>query len=127
VDRVTVLVIENNAAEAALVAAALALRPDVQVLDAPDEGEAARRLESPRCPVVLALAGAAALAAPPAALFKRLGAQGIPVIGIAAGLSDADKGRALAAGVSEVHDRPDQWRPYAALIESLAGRFIQKG
>jgi len=125
VDEVTVLVIENNAAEAALVAAALALRPGVQVLDAPDEGEAARRLESPRCPVVLALAGAAALAAPPAALFKRLGAQGIPVIGIAAGLSDADKGRALAAGVSEIHDRPDSWRPYAALIESVATRFIR--
>ena len=124
-DEVTVLVIENNAAEAALVAAALALRPGVQVLDAPDEGEAARRLESPRCPVVLALAGAAALAAPPAALFKRLGAQGIPVIGIAAGLSDADKGRALAAGVSEIHDRPDSWRPYAALIESVATRFIR--
>ena len=69
----TVLVIENNAAEAALVAAALALRPGVQVLDAPDEREAAMRLESPRCPVVLAVAGAAALAAPPAALFKRLG------------------------------------------------------
>ena len=124
-DQVTVLVIENNAAEAALVAAAFALRPGVQVLDAPDEGEAARRLESPRCPVVLALAGAAALSAPPAALFKRLGAQGIPVIGIAAGLSDADKGRALAAGVSEIHERPDSWRPYAALIESVASRFIR--
>jgi CheY-like chemotaxis protein len=125
VEQVTVLVIENNAAEAALVAAALALRPGVQVLDAPDEREAAMRLESPRSPVVLALAGAAALAAPPAALFKRLGAQGIPVVGIAAGLSDADKGRALAAGVSEIHERPDSWRPYAALIESVATRFIR--
>lgn len=122
----TVLVIENNAAEAALVAAAFALRPGVQVLDAPDEREAAMRLESPRCPVVLALAGAAALAAPPAALFKRLGAQGIPVIGIAAGLSDADKGRALAAGVSEIHERPDSWRPYVALIDSVASRFIRQ-
>jgi len=121
---VTVLVIENNAAEAALVAAALALRPGVQVLDAPDEGEATRRLDSPRCPVVLALAGAAALAAPPAALLTRLGAQGIPVIGIAAGLSDADKGRAFAAGVSEIHELADSWRPYAALIESVATRFI---
>ena len=122
----TVLVIESNAAEAALVAAALALRPGVQVLDAPDAAEAAMRLESPAGPVVLALAGAAALAAPPAALFKRLGAQGIPVIGIAAGLSAADKGRALAAGVSEIHERPDSWRPYAALIESVASRFIQQ-
>ena len=124
-EQVTVLVIEDNAAEAALVAAALARRPGVQVLDAPDERQAAMRLESPPCPVVLAVAGATALAAPPAALFKRLGAQGIPVIGIATGLSDADKGRALAAGVSEIHDRPDSWRPYAALIESVASRFIR--
>ena len=124
-EQVTVLVIEDNAAEAALMAAALALRPGVQVLDAPDEREAAMRLESPPCPVVLALAGAAALAAPPAALFRRLGAQGMTVIGIAAGLSAADKGRALAAGVSEIHERPDTWRPYAALIESVATRFIR--
>jgi hypothetical protein len=125
VEQVSVLVIEDNAAEAALVAAALALRPGVQVLDAPDARGAAMRLESPPGRVVLALAGATALAAPPSALFKRLGAQGIPVIGIAAGMSDADKGRALAAGVSEIHDRPDTWRPYAALIESVASRFIR--
>lgn len=123
--QVTVLVIEESAAEAALVAAALALRPEVRVVDAPDAREAALRLESPPGPVVLALAGAKALAAPPAALFKRLGAQGIPVVGIAAGLSDTDKRRALEAGVREIHDRPDEWRPYAALIESVASRFIR--
>lgn len=120
-----VLVIEENAAEAALVAAALALRPGVRVLDAPDAHEAALRLESPRCPVVLALAGAKALAAPPAALLKRLDAQGIPLVGIAAGLPDNVKRRALEAGVREVHDRPDSWRPYAELIESVASRFIR--
>lgn len=120
------LVIEENAAEATLVAAALALRPEVRVLDAPDAREAAMLLESPPGPVVLALAGATALAIPPAALFKRLDAQGIPVVGIAAGLSDADKRRALEAGVREVHDRPEEWRPYAELIESVASRFIRK-
>lgn len=124
--QVTVLVIEENAAEAALMAAALALRPGVRVLDAPDAREAALRLESPPGPVVLALAGAKVLAAPPAALFKRLGAQGIPVVGIAAGLSDTEKRRALEAGVREVHDRPDEWRTYAALIESVASKFIRK-
>lgn len=120
-----VLVIEEDAAEAALVAAALALRPGVRVLDAPDAHEAAMRLESPRCPVVLALAGATALAAPPAALLKRLDAQGIPVVGIAAGLSEKVKRRALEAGVREVHERPDSWRRYAELIESVASRFIR--
>jgi CheY-like chemotaxis protein len=122
---VTVLVIEENVAEAALVAAALALRPGVRVLDAPDASEAARRLESQPYPVVLALAGATALAAPPAALLKQLDARGIPVVGIASGLSDACKRRALEAGVREVHDRPDAWRPYADLIESVASRFIR--
>jgi CheY-like chemotaxis protein len=124
-EEVTVLVIEENAAEAALVAAAFALRPGVRVLDVLDASEAASRLESPPGPVVLALAGATALTAPPAALLKQLHARGIPLVGIAAGLSDACKRRALEAGVREVHERPDAWRPYAELIESVASRFIR--
>lgn len=120
------LLIEESAAEAALMAAALALRPGVSVLDVPDARAAAVQLESPPSPVVLALAGAAALTAPPAALLQRLLAQGIPVVGIAAGLSEAEKRQALAAGVREVHDRPDQWQPYAELIDSVVGRFIRK-
>jgi hypothetical protein len=126
-DEVTVLLIEESAAEAALMAAALALRPGVRVLDAPDAREADLRLDSPPSPVVLALAGTAALTAPPAALLLRLQAQGVPVVGIAAGLSEAEKRQALAAGVREVHDRPSQWQPYAELIESVVGRFIRKG
>ena len=106
-------------------AAALALRPGVRVLDAPDAPEAAVRVESSTSPVVLAFAGPAALIDPPTALFKRLHAQGIPVVGVAAGLSEAEKRRALDAGVREVHDRPPAWRPYAELIESVATRFIR--
>ena len=118
------LLIEESAAEAALMAAALALRPGVDVLDAPAR-EAAMRLESPPSRVVLAFAGAAALIDPPTVLLSRLQAQGIPVVGVAAGLSAAEKRRALEAGVREVHDRPDAWRPYAELIESVATRFIR--
>jgi hypothetical protein len=127
VEQVTVLLIEESAAEAALMAAALALRPEVRVVDVPDAQDAALRLESPPSPVVLALAGVAALTAPPAALFRRLQAQGVPVVGIAAGLSEAQKRHALDAGVREVHERPKQWHPYAELIESLVGRFTRKG
>jgi hypothetical protein len=126
VEQVTVLLIEDGEAEAALMAAALALRPDVRVLDAPDAREAAMWLESPSS-VVLALAGAAALIAPPAALFQRLQAQGVPVVGIAAGLSEAQKRHAVEAGVREIHDRPNRWQPYAELIESVVTRFIRKG
>ena len=44
--QVTVLVIEEAAAEAALVCAALALRPEVRVVDAPDLGDALKRIDS---------------------------------------------------------------------------------
>ena len=125
-EEVTVLVIEENAAEVALVAAAFALRPGVRVLDASDAREAAVRLESSPSPVVLAFAGSAALIDLPTVLLTRLQAQGIPVVGVAASLSAADKRRALEAGVREVHDRPVAWRPYAELIESVATRFIRK-
>lgn len=121
----TVLVIEESATEAALMAAGFALHPEVRVLDAGDEGEAAKRLEKPAAPVVLAIAGSTALSTPATNLFKRLGAEGIPVVGIAANLSDVDKGRALKAGVQEVHDRPTEWRSYAELIESLVTRYIR--
>lgn len=121
----SVLVIEESASEAALIAAGFALHPQVRVVDAENEREAVQRLEKPVAPVVLAIAGAAALAAPAADLYKRLGAQGIPIIGIAAGLSALDKGRALEAGVREVHERPGEWRSYAELIESLVTRFIR--
>ena len=35
--------------------------------------------------------------------------------------------RALAAGVREIHDRPTEWRPYSALIDSLVARFTPAG
>ena len=124
-DQVTVLLIEESAAEAALMAAALALRPGVRVLDAPDAIEAAVQLESSASPVVLAFAGTAALMDPPTGLLQRLQGEGIPVVGVAAGLSEAEKRRALEAGVREVHDRPHAWRSYAELIESVAVRFIR--
>jgi chemotaxis response regulator CheB len=124
-DQVTVLLIEESAAEAALMAAALALRPGVRVLDAPDAIEAAVQLESSASPVVLAFAGTAALIDPPTGLLQRLQGEGIPVVGVAAGLSESEKRRALEAGVREVHDRPDAWRSYAELIESVAVRFIR--
>ena len=59
--------------------------------------------------------------------MKTLKARGIPVVGIAAGLSPAVKKRALGAGVREVHERPSEWRPYSELIDSLLARFIRTG
>jgi hypothetical protein len=113
---VTVLVIEEGAAEATLLRAALA-RCEVGVVESPAERSA---------PIALAIAGAKALAESTDEL-KSLKARGIAVIGIAAGLSKSAKRRALAAGVREIHDRPREWRPYAELIDSLVSRFTRTG
>jgi CheY-like chemotaxis protein len=124
--QVTVLVIEEGA-EAGLVCAALARRPDVRVVDAPDLGGALKRLEKQPEPVALAIAGASALSASADELVRRLSARGIPVIGVTAGMAPAARQRALAAGVREIHDRPAQWQPYSELIDSLVARFIPAG
>jgi|SRR5688572_3104472 len=125
--QVTVLVIEEAAAEAALVCAALALRPEVRVVDAPDLGDALQRLDAQPQPVALAIAGARALDRGASDLVTRLGARGIPVVGLAAGLAPAARQRALAAGVREIHDRPGEWRSYSELVDSLVARFIPAG
>jgi CheY-like chemotaxis protein len=124
--QVTVLVIEEGA-EAGLVCAALARRPDVRVVDAPDLGGALKRLDKQPEPVALAIAGAGALSESADELVRRLSARGIPVIGVTAGLAPAARQRALAAGVREIHDRPAQWQPYSELIDSLVARFIPAG
>jgi hypothetical protein len=125
VQKVSVLVIEENAAEAALVAAALALRPEVQVVDAPDLQGALERLHAPAVPVGLAIVGARALGASTAELVSRLGAKGIPVVAIAGGLPANARQKALDTGVREVYERPSEWRAYAELIESVMSRFIR--
>ena len=124
--QVTVLVIEEGA-EVGLVCAALARRPEVRVVDAPDLGRALKQLDEQREPVALAIAGAAALSASADELVTRLGARGIPVIGVITGLAPAARQRALAAGVREIHDRPEKWQPYSELIDSLVARFIPAG
>jgi hypothetical protein len=120
---VTVLVIEEGAAEAALVCAALALHPAVRVVDAPDLERAIERTS--HGPIALAIAGARALGRSPEKLVSKLGARGIPVVGIAAGLEAKTRERALAAGVREVHERPGEWRAYSELVGTLVGRFIR--
>lgn len=121
--RAAVLVIEAGA-EAALILAALALRPELRVVDAPDVAAALARLESEPAPVALAIAGTAALSGSAHELVQGLGKRGIPVVGVAAGLAPAAKQRALAAGVREIHDRPTHWRPYSELISGLVTRFV---
>jgi hypothetical protein len=119
-NRMGVLVIEASATEAALVCAALALRPEVEVVESADLRAAAGRLA--KRPVVLAIAGTSALSESPDKLVKAL--HGVPVVGVAIGLPAAARKRALAAGVREIHERPVDWRLYSKLIDSLVARFI---
>ena len=122
-ERVTVLVIEKGA-EAALVCAALAKKPEVRVVEAPDVGRALKRLKTRSAPVALAIVGAEGLA-DSAQLVKRLQPHGVPIIAVVPGLPIAERERALAASVREVHERPSKWRPYSELIESLVARFVR--
>jgi CheY-like chemotaxis protein len=117
---VGVLVIEEGA-EAALVCAALARRPEVRVLESSDAAAALERLAGQ--PVALAIAGSRVLADSADELVKALAARGIPVVGLAASFAPAARKRALAAGVREIHERPADWPAYAALVDSLVGRF----
>lgn len=121
--RVTVLVIEKGA-EAALVCAALAKKPEVRVVDAPDVGRALKRLKTKSAPVALAIVGAQSLA-DSAELVKRLQPRGVPIVAVVPELPAGERERALAAGVSEIHERPTAWRPYSELIDSLVARFVR--
>jgi len=114
-EAVGVLVIERDAAEATLIRAALARCTEVQAVDS---------LTEPSAPIALAIAGAKALAQATDEL-KELQARGIPVVAVAASLSQKARKRALAAGVREIHERPREWQPYSELIESLVTRFVR--
>ena len=113
----------EEGAEAALVCAALARRPGVQVLETADVPSALRCASRER--PVLAIVGRRALADSVGDLVKGLGGKGVPVVGVAAGLPPAARRRALAAGVREIHARPAGWPAYSALIDSLVGRFTR--
>lgn len=120
---VTVLVIEEGP-EAALVCAALAKKPEVRVLDAPDVGRALKRLKTDQAHVALAIVGISGLARS-ADLMKKLEPRGIPVVGVVHALPAATRQRALAAGVREIHERPRRWQPYSELIDAVVSRFIR--
>src|SRR5688572_14681581 len=111
---VTVLVIEDSAAEATLLRTALA-RCEIRVVE-PPTGRAV--------PIALAIAGSKALIQSPAELVKTV-EKGVPIVGVVAGLSQKARKRALAAGVREIHERPREWRPYSELIASLVERFVR--
>jgi CheY-like chemotaxis protein len=119
---ITVLVI-GDGAETALIRAALAKLAEVRVVDVPHARQALELLQTQSAPMALAIASAAALRTDADTLRKTLEACGIPLVAIAAGLSQEMKQRALAEGVREIHDRPRDWQSYSKLIEAVIRRF----
>jgi CheY-like chemotaxis protein len=121
---VTVLVI-GAGPETTVIRAALAKQPEVRVVEVRHAREAFKLLETQSAPLALAIACPALLRTPVDELLNTLQARGIPLVGIAAGLSPEAKQRALAAGVKEIHDRPRDWPAYAELIEDVIRRFTR--
>jgi hypothetical protein len=103
----------------------LAKQSEVRVVEAPHARRALSLLRTQSEPMALAIVCSAVLSKPADTLLKTLEARGVPLVGIAAGLSQQMKQRALAAGVQEIHDRPRDWPAYAELIEAVIRRFLR--
>jgi hypothetical protein len=116
-DQPAVILVESAFVEATLARAALALRPDVLVLQVEDLPSATTLLG--RGPVALAILGKAALGSADGASLKPFLGGGVPVVGLGVELAEPLRRKALEAGVREVHERPREWRAYRSLISGL--------
>lgn len=123
-----VLLIENSQAESALACAALALRPETAVLTVSDVPAAIDLLQKGEgaSEVGIAILGRDAIGGSAGKLIEALSRAGraIPVIGVAAGLRESDRRRALAAGVRAVYDRPRDWKSYSGFMQNLLTEWL---
>lgn len=121
-EREVILLIESDPAEAVLASAAVALRSDVEVLRAPNLRAAADMLGE--APVGLAILGRQAIGSADPTLLQAFVSGGVPVVGLGVALGEAERQRALAAGVREVHERPREWPAYRTLIARLLSEWL---
>lgn len=121
-EREVILLIESDPAEAVLASAAVALRSDVEVLRAPNLRAGADMLGE--APVGLAILGRQAIGSADPTLLQAFVSGGVPVIGLGVALGEAERQRALAAGVREVHERPREWPAYRTLIARLLSEWL---
>ncbi len=121
-EREVILLIESDPAEAVLASAAVALRSNVEVLRAPNLRAAADMLGE--APVGLAILGRQAIGSADPTLLQAFVSGGVPVVGLGAALGEAERQRALAAGVREVHERPREWPAYRTLIARLLSEWL---
>ena len=106
-----VLLVEDSPYESALAYLALS-RTTPSVIQAPDLRTAARLASRAR----LAILGPRALSR---ISSRRVRSLGIPAVAIGVRLSEADRRRAIAAGVRAVYERPRGWQAYLALFEEI--------
>jgi hypothetical protein len=106
-----VILVEDSPYESALAYLALS-RTTPLVMQAPDLRTAARLAPRAR----FAVLGPRAMSRISNRLVRSLG---IPAVGIGVRLSDADRRRAIAAGVRAVYERPRGWQAYLALFEKI--------
>jgi CheY-like chemotaxis protein len=115
-----IMLVEDSSSELRLACIAIALRrPGIRVHEARDLEEALDLLESNAKPR-LAILGWRALKEVPA----RLANSGLPVVGFAASVTEADRRRALESGVRAIYERPDDWRSYCNAIEALLDEWL---
>jgi hypothetical protein len=112
-----VILVETSPVEAILACAALALRPEVMVLQAQDLREASDLLGG--APVALAILGKQALGSADGRSLQAFVSGGVPVVGVGVNVPESMRRQALTAGVREVHERPREWRAYRSLIGGL--------
>jgi CheY-like chemotaxis protein len=124
----TVLLIENSQAESTLACAALALSPEIAVLAVRDVPAAIDLLQTRggESQVGIAILGRDAIGGSAGKLVEALSRIGrdIPVIGVAAGLRESDRKRAMAAGVRAVYDRPRDWKTYSSFMCNLVAGWL---
>ena len=114
-----VILVEDSPYESALAYVALT-RETSSVVQVADLREAARLASGGGG---LAILGQRAIKQ---ASNRQLRALGIPAVG-GVRLSNEDRRRAFAAGVSAVYNRPRSWNAYLALIASVLQRQIRAG
>ena len=106
-----VILVEDSPYESALAYLALT-RTTPSVLQAPNLRSASRLAQGAR----LAILGRRAISR---ISRRQVRALGIPAVGIGVRLSEAERRRAVAAGVRAVYERPRIWRDYLALLEEI--------
>jgi len=108
-----IILVESSPYESALAYLALT-QATSSVIQAPDLRAAARLASSGG--VGLAILGPRAITR---VSPRQLRALRIPAVGIGVRLSDADRRRAVAAGVRAVYERPRGWKAYLALLVEI--------